>query len=85
MNRSEPQQPHPKWSQPSPYRVVVSRTSFLLHPPCCIRPVVLARDGTDIQAPRQIECPKCKRSWQAHLRADLHAGVTATWRRTVSP
>ena len=70
--------------QPNPAHVVVSRDSLLLHPPCCTNPVVLPRDGLDINAAQQLECPKCRLRWHAALRATL-SGVSVSWRRAQRP
>ena len=73
--------------QPNPYRVVVSRDSFSLYPPCCGRQIVLGRDGLDITLPKvsqKVQCPGCLLCWQAHLRVSRE-GLSARWTRAERP
>jgi len=70
--------------QPNPLHVVVSRDSLLLHPPCCTSPVVLSRDGLNLDHAHRIQCSKCRLWWRADLRATVNR-LSVSWLRGQAP
>lgn len=66
-------------SNPTPARGRLTRQ--LAAAPAVLRsPVVLPRQGMDIDAAQQLRCSRCRLWWQAGLAATLD-GVTVSWLR----
>ncbi|MGH8906063.1 MAG: hypothetical protein ACRD0K_06025 [Egibacteraceae bacterium] len=72
-------------AQPNPYRVEVTPTRYTLRPPCCPRPLVLARDVTDIHLIHDVTCAACGVRWQLAFLGDHKVGLWVSWQPIKQP